>query len=208
MLGIAVAVIVSGALDLAAIARGWTKARYVWKPLTMLLILMMAWMGADVGESQAVWILIGLVLSLAGDVFLVLPSDRFLSGLVAFLAAHLCYIVSFSQQSAGSDSAIGAAIALALFGLAFFLLLFRGVRSAGGAGLLVAVACYILVILVMVWSAVRAGDSLLLAGAVSFMVSDAILAWGRFMKNSLTGELAVMVTYYAAQCLIAASLFV
>ncbi|ARU62121.1 hypothetical protein CBW65_14775 [Tumebacillus avium] len=204
---IAGAVIGSGLMDLAAITRGWKKARYVWKPLTMILILLMAWLGADLEQSTAVWILIGLVLSLAGDVFLVLPSDRFVLGLVSFLAAHLCYIVSFLQQSAGSETGIGAALALALFGIVYFLLLFRSVQSSGGSGLLFAVACYILVILVMVWSAYRSGDTFLVAGAVSFLISDSILAWCRFKKTSIAGDLSVMVTYYAAQCLIAASLF-
>jgi len=34
----------------------------------------------------------------SGDVFLMLPSDRFVAGLVAFLMAHLCYIAAFGSE--------------------------------------------------------------------------------------------------------------
>jgi hypothetical protein len=35
-------------------------------------------------------------LSTAGDVFLMLPRDRFVAGLASFLVAHLCYVWAFS----------------------------------------------------------------------------------------------------------------
>ena len=43
------------------------------------------------------WVLVGLVLSLAGDVALLWPKEGFLPGLVAFLLAHLAYIVAFTR---------------------------------------------------------------------------------------------------------------
>lgn len=48
-------------------------------------------------DGSHAWILLGLCLSLAGDVLLMLPSDRFIQGLAAFLVAHLCYNVGFAQ---------------------------------------------------------------------------------------------------------------
>ena len=39
------------------------------------------------------WFVAALVLSLAGDVFLMLPKDLFVFGLGAFLLGHLAYIV-------------------------------------------------------------------------------------------------------------------
>ncbi|MFH1085837.1 MAG: lysoplasmalogenase [Chloroflexota bacterium] len=41
----------------------------------------------------------GLVCSLAGDVLLMLPRDCFLHGLVAFMLAHVSYIVAFAYRA-------------------------------------------------------------------------------------------------------------
>ena len=95
-------------LSFLIIASGWWHIRaaygsdsrqfYISKPLTMLLIIALAfgYQSYDHDGSHA-WILLGLCLSLAGDVLLMLPSDRFIQGLAAFLVAHLCYIVGFAQ---------------------------------------------------------------------------------------------------------------
>jgi uncharacterized membrane protein YhhN len=195
----------SGLIDLLAIARGWTRARYLWKPGTMVLVIALAAWGADFGSVSDRWLVAGLVLSLVGDVFLVLPSDRFLAGLVAFLAAHLCYIAAFVQQPDTQGAA--AAAVLLLFGIGYFLLLRRGVVQSGGRGLLAAVACYVAVILTMVWRAWMTGNPLWLLGAVLFMISDSILAWNRFVRPSLAAELSVMATYYAAQTVLASTMF-
>ena len=55
------------------------------------------------GELRAWWVA-AIVLSLLGDVFLMLPSDRFVFGLVSFLLAHLAYIGGFLFAEAGVDS--------------------------------------------------------------------------------------------------------
>ncbi|MCX7570915.1 lysoplasmalogenase [Tumebacillus sp. DT12] len=195
----------SGLMDLFAISRGWTKARYVWKPFTMILIIVLAFLGADWSNDWHRWLLAGLVLSLAGDVFLVLPSDRFLAGLSSFFAAHVCYIAAFADQG-DNEHAASVAVVLTLLGLLSVAVLRRGVLASGGMGLLVAVMCYITVILIMVWRAFLTGDAFMLAGAALFLISDSVLAWNRFIKPSLTAELTVMATYYSAQLLLAWSL--
>ncbi len=63
---------------------------YLLKPLTMVFILLIVVQAGWPDFSRyKVAILAGLVCSLAGDVFLMLPSDRFIAGLVSFLLAHL-----------------------------------------------------------------------------------------------------------------------
>lgn len=208
----------SGLIDLLAIARGWKKARYVWKPFTMIVIIALALLGVDWGIDWHRWLLAGLALSLAGDVFLVLPSDRFLAGLAAFFAAHVCYILAFLERGVTSHAAsmpfssamvalsthaTSVAVVLGAIGLVSVAVLSRGVLASGGTGLLVAVVCYITVILAMVWRAALSGDIWMLAGAALFLISDSVLAWNRFIKSSLSAELTVMLTYYAAQLLLA-----
>src|SRR5512136_1237152 len=73
---------------------------YVFKPLTTILIILTACM-ADVSFSLPYqrFILSGLLFSLAGDVFLMLPEDRFIPGLVSFLIAHVFYITAFMIET-------------------------------------------------------------------------------------------------------------
>ena len=103
----------------ATLALGWGEYRgpralvYAAKPLATLLILALACLapaGAD--PRVARWIFLGLVCSLAGDVLLMLPSDRFAAGLASFLVAHLCYIAAFTRRGglpAGAARARAAA---------------------------------------------------------------------------------------------------
>jgi uncharacterized membrane protein YhhN len=66
------------------------------KPATTLLIAAIAWQVRDPAQPfyrRAV--LAGMLLSCVGDIALMLPVDAFVPGLVAFLLAHLCYIVAF-----------------------------------------------------------------------------------------------------------------
>ena len=49
--------------------------------------------GSAGGDAARPWFVAALALSLVGDVLLMLPRERFVGGLVAFLLAHLAYIV-------------------------------------------------------------------------------------------------------------------
>mgnify|MGYP001103435743 CR=1 FL=1 len=71
---------------------------YAFKPLATLLILALA-LSLSPARPDYQWaIAAGLVLSTAGDVFLMLPRDRFVAGLASFLLAHLCYLRAFSIE--------------------------------------------------------------------------------------------------------------
>ena len=62
---------------------------YLFRPLTMVVILMIAVSAAlPEGSLYSLAIIAGLICSLAGDVLLMLPSDRFIAGLMSFLVAH------------------------------------------------------------------------------------------------------------------------
>ena len=92
---------------------------YVFKPLTTVLIIALAaQLPAEPASRYRMAILAGLVLSLAGDVFLMLPADRFIAGVAAFLAAHLAYLTAFTSvvPLAASPSTF-AAIAVVVAGI-------------------------------------------------------------------------------------------
>src|SRR3954469_1473839 len=75
---------------------------YLFKPLTTLLIILLALSRTPIqGEGYKFLIVAGLIFSMCGDIFLMLPSDRFMAGLVSFLVAHLFYITAFAQGFPG-----------------------------------------------------------------------------------------------------------
>jgi uncharacterized membrane protein YhhN len=204
----------AGALA-AGLALTWGEYRgpralvYAAKPLATLLILSLAALAPPGADPQvARWIIAGLVFSLVGDVLLMLPSDRFIAGLASFLVAHVCYIAAFTSE-AGFQL---APLLLAPLLVAVWLV-YR--RLAPGLGSLrIPVIVYTLVIVVMAWQALArcgvvpgAGPPLAAAGALLFASSDSALALARFQGPFPGSQAVVYATYFAAQWLIAVSLY-
>lgn len=204
---------------------------WVAKPLTTLLIAAIVWQalknnateprsaGRRPATSHPVTartyrqaILLGMGFSCIGDIALMLPFDAFVPGLIAFLLAHVCYIVAFR---AGFKAGKGLVLASAL------LALFAGINLAGLWPLLpgdlrIPVVVYVLVLALMAtlalaraWSRKPLGASpgthWAAIGAVLFVISDCTLAWDRFGGGLPLASLCVLATYYAAQYCIARS---
>jgi uncharacterized membrane protein YhhN len=157
-------------------------------------------------EAGTLFVVVGLACSLAGDVFLMLPRDRFLAGLGSFLVAHLAYVAAFS-----SGVPFGTAPLLLLPLVAVSVPLLR-LLWPGLGKLRLPVLLYAATILVMVWRAwarhsalPTPGAAVAAAGATLFMISDAILALNRFHRPFRSAQVLIMTTYVAAQALIAAS---
>jgi uncharacterized membrane protein YhhN len=198
---------VACALHLRAAYRGPAWQVYLFKPITTLLLLgMAAFMPTAHGSGYRTAILVGLVLSLLGDVFLMLPRDRFIAGLASFLVAHLAYLAAFGVEE---PVVIAPQLLLPLGVVAVALL---GLLWPGLGGLRVPVILYTAAIVAMVWRAwarSRAiptpGTTLAAVGAALFMVSDALLALNRFRAAFPGAQAAVQVTYVAAQACLAMS---
>lgn len=199
------AIAASAIAAIVAHARDWRAGIYVFKPLTTLMILTLAWW-APVGGAYRLPIVAGLALSLIGDVFLMLPKDRFVAGLVSFLLAHLCYIAAFA--SGGVDLHWWVALPLAVYAS----LLLRALLPHTGT-LRTPVIVYAAVLMAMAWLAVERaaagapGGALAAAGALLFVASDSALALDRFRGRFRHAHAVVLATYYAAQTLIAASVY-
>lgn len=181
---------------------------YVFKPLATLLVLALALAQSASAPAYRWAVVAGLVFSTAGDIFLMLPRDRFIAGLVSFLIAHLFYIFAFS---------IGVPFGTApLLWLPFFAaggvvvaVVWRGLAPA----LRGAVIAYVVVIAVMAgqaagrWHALG-GDAALAAavGAALFVVSDSVLAINRFRAQFHAERALTLGTYWMAQMLIVLSI--
>ena len=198
-LGFLAATLVVAALDWFAVARDDRRLEYVMKPLTMVVLIGAALALDDVDGTARAWFVVALVFSLAGDVFLMLPSDLFVPGLASFLVGHIAYIVGLqSFDTSGTGLVIGLVVvflAIPVLGLRIA----KAVRSGDEPELLAPVIAYMTVISAMVVSASASGNPIAIAGAVSFYASDALIAWTRFITDFRWGRTAVMVTYHLAQ---------
>ena len=200
------ATIVVAAIDWWAVATDRRRVEYVAKPLTMVVLIAAALAIDPADGTQRTWFVVALVLSLAGDVFLMLPRDLFVPGLASFLLGHVAYIVGLLS---GGISTAGLVVGVVIVAVALPLLggrVLGAVRSGDEPELTVPVTLYVLVISAMVVSAGASGSALALAGALSFYASDALIAWTRFIQPLAWGRVAVMVTYHAAQIALVASL--
>lgn len=178
---------------------------YILKPGTMLMIILLALTSTP--SSFARWIIIGLLLSLVGDIFLMMRNDRFFHGLVAFLIAHVCYILAFLKiQPQQEQLSVLFTVCLLLVSLLFFLQLVKGKLFKGGYLLIVAVFIYILIITSMVWASILTENPLIIMAAFLFYFSDATLAWDRFIKSLKYRHYVVMSTYFLAQYLFSLSI--
>lgn len=91
------AVFFSGWLFVDATYRGPRWQRWVFKPVTLLLLLLLAWQAPTLGPVGYL-IVLGLLATLAADALLLLPSERLLYALGAFFLSHLLYTISFASQ--------------------------------------------------------------------------------------------------------------
>ena len=198
-------VILSASVHIWAEYRGPQRYVYIFKPLTMVFILLIAILGQATLPLYKYMIIAGLVFSMAGDVFLMLPSDRFVAGLVPFLIAHLFYIVAFvSEVSALTWWPLPP---LATYGIVIYIILAPYLGK-----LKLPVLIYVVVILIMAWLAwerwsqtSQSGALLASVGAVLFVISDTILAINRFRGAFKLARALNLTTYFAAQWLIASS---
>lgn len=199
--------LVSAALLLRAEYAGARRQVYLFKPLTTALIVALALAApSPVSSFYQSAVVLGLLFSLAGDVFLMLPSDRFVAGLASFLVAHLCYIAAF-QSVAGPSFSFLALVPFMLFGGVLLRVLWPHLGRLRGAVLLYAAG-----LLVMGWQAAElhltlatTGTLLALVGATLFVVSDSVLAFNRFVRPFHAAQAVVLSTYFVAQWMIALS---
>lgn len=198
-------------LNWIAVVRGIRRLEYIAKPGVMLALLAWLWTVTGFG-GPTVWFALGLFFSLWGDVFLMLPREQFIAGLLAFLLAHVAYVFGFTR-SLPPANLLSLGLALLVTAAAGFV--YRRVRAgllAGGTpGLRAPVFLYTNVISLMLLTALltllrpewpRPAALAASLGALLFFISDGVLAWNKFVTPLSWGRLAVMVTYHLGQVLI------
>jgi uncharacterized membrane protein YhhN len=209
-----VAFVVAGVFasgDWIAKARRDLRLEYVCKPATMVALIAAALALDPAADAQTRrgWFVAALVLSLAGDVLLMLDDetrDLFVPGLAAFLLAHVCYLAGFwTDGPSGFGVAVAAVVVVALVS-PFATRILAALRDE--PTLRIAVAAYMAVILTMVATAVATGNVLAGVGAALFAASDTMIAWNRFVRPFKGADVLIMVTYHLGQAGLVASLLI
>jgi len=184
---------------------------YVTKPAATVLVILAALLSLwsrDKNLTYTVGVLVGLVLSLGGDVALMFGEDRraFAAGLGLFLLAHVSYTAVFIALGRCSILDVVSLPLLTIAGVAFYSLIRRNLGSLRWP-----VIAYMVVISVMVSRAVSTlaspifwtGQAVMVAlGAFLFYISDVILAANRFWRP-LKYNRILLAFYYAGQLLLA-----
>jgi len=204
-------------LDWLAVHHERRRAEYVFKPATLVVVVVAAWLVTRGPHDawMAQFFLPGFVFSLAGDVFLMLPGERFfVPGLVSFLLAHVCYIIGLNPSLPPLPALIPLVI-IAAIGLLLVRGIASGLRRGGQKALLGPVAIYSVVLSLMLFSAWATlfrpewtflRRAFVIAGGSLFFASDSMLAWDKFVRLLPGGRTKVMVTYHLAQFALAASI--
>jgi uncharacterized membrane protein YhhN len=191
--------------DWVAVGTRARRLEYLCKPAaTASLIGVAATLDPSSGARRTA-VVVALVFSLAGDVFLMLPRDLFVAGLGSFLLAHVAYVVGFRLDAGPASELVLPAVAVLVVIAAIGRPVLRGVRQTDPA-MAAPVAAYISVIAAMVTTALASGDALAGVGAVVFMASDSLIAWNRFVRPLSWAPVAIMVTYHLGQAGIVLSL--
>lgn len=151
-------------------------------------------------------VLVALVLSWLGDLFLTAQAERaFRAGVVAFAGAHVAYIGAFAVRGIDPLWFVLSAIALALVAGRMW----RWLGPHLSEKQLQIVRTYVILITVMVAMAMGTvgaePDTRLLLGSTLFFLSDLAVARNRFVAPAATNQMVGRSLYYAGQVLLALS---
>jgi len=194
-------------VDWIAVVHSSTRLEYVAKPLVMAGLIAVALVLDPVSGLQRNLVLVALVLGLVSDVFLMLPGDLLLPGLVAALVEHIAYIAGFRARALNVPWLIIAAV-IAVASAAVFVPIYVRALRRKQPKLVGPVLAYVAIFIVMVASAGGTGSLVALAGALLFFYSDALLGWYRFVGPLSWGRPVNIVTYHTGQALLVLSLAV
>lgn len=187
--------------------RGNRAGKCLFKPLASTGFVLTALLAGAVESLYGQIILLGLMLSMAGDVLLIGQSRRaFLAGLVTFLLGHVAYAVAFAHRGIDPIAMLLAGIILGLvcFGLGrrYLPVIEPTMRKP-----VVAYAAIISIMLALaVGTQVMASAPLILAGATLFWLSDLSVAANRLIRPAFLQRAWGLPAYFIGQLLLALSI--
>ncbi len=185
-----------------------SQLHYYTKPLILISLILFFWdQSHNFSKSIRNITLLALLFSLTGDILLMFvgkTANFFIGGLIAFLLAHVMYILTFLKKLNKSLNPLPIIIILLIYAIGIFYIIKDGLSD-----MQIPVLLYLTVILTMVAMALfRKGKvpnvsyNLVFIGALFFMISDSVLAINKFYQFFASSGLIIMFTYTLAQYLI------
>ena len=203
------AAIALGLAALAAVVDWWSVAtdrrrvEYVAKPAVLIALIAAACTLEPASDVVRWWFVAGLAFGLIGDVLLML--DRFIPGAAAFLIGHVAYAAGLLTVPLQPGWLLaGTVLLIAILGVAGGRIV--GAASEKSSTLGAIVGAYLIALGAVLVLGVGTAVPAAIAGVVLFSLSDALLAWGRFVGPAPGGRTLVHVTYHCAQGLLVVAL--
>ena len=198
---------IAGSLLGAYLSPEWRWLHYLTKPTATGLLLVLTLSIHDPASLRyRNAIALGLAFAIGGDFFLMLPQDYFIAGLICFLLTHCAYIYALLSDHAAFKPAVFLGFAV------IAVLIISGLWNSLPDGMHIPVAIYAVALALMAALALNRAMNMTIAdrntkqaakiaafGGIFFVISDSILAYGRFRYDIPLNPLWVLGTYYAAQ---------
>jgi len=162
--------------------------------------------------AYAGFLCLGMAFAFLGDLFMakvirIFP-ERIINGIMAFSITHACYIIAFSRMGTFfPKQALPAAVIVYIFaGVLYF-----KVANIPDNRILSAITFfYLIIITTMLWGSIAILFTsypmlfkiTVLAGALLFFVSDALIAYSNFRSSFASAERIIHFTYILGQMLI------
>jgi len=181
---------------------------YIAKPLLLISLIFFFWKkSSHLDHKLRRMIFFALGFSLLGDILLMFVNQSanfFIGGLIAFLIAHIFYVLVFLKQRNRSKNPFLFIGFVLLYGMLLFYFLKDGLGD-----MLLPVILYMVIILSMASTAflrqgyvVKNSFVLVFIGAILFMISDSILALNKFYQPLAFTNFSIIFTYAFAQLFI------
>ena len=209
VIALSAALAAASVTHLAACGLGKSRLRYFTKLLLMPLV---AALYCALADRPAPAVLAAMFCGWAGDFFMIYKhKDAFLAaGMAAFGVGHILYVAHIGVIAAAAEPRLFTALAATLVPGAVAIVIFAVLRRRIPKQLRLPGLLYGLLLASLgsaAFIALRAGapgGAYLLAGGCLFLCSDGILSFETFRDvDSNAADVAVMLTYIAAQTLLA-----
>jgi uncharacterized membrane protein YhhN len=183
---------------------GWMEAAAMAKFIASTGFLATAVSAGALRHGFGRVIFAGLLLSMAGDMFLVGQTQRhFLFGLASFLLAHIAYTTAFILRGQERRQALMAAIPIVIIAV----IVLAWLKPHLDAPIELPVQVYVAAISLMVITAFGARGAgaprLIVIGALLFFVSDLAVAMQRIVTPGFPAYLWGLPLYYSGQLCLA-----
>ncbi len=189
-----------------ACERRFPRVEWFFKPLASACFIALALSCGALDSDFGRWLLAGLALCMAGDVFLIAHHDKtFLAGLASFLLGHLLYVVAFMQLPLSLPAMLVSLVPALLLAVLSLRWLWPHLPAHMQSPVLayIGVICSMLLMAGSTWGS--GPGPWVLVGAWGFAISDLAVARNQFVSPGFANRLWGLPLYFGSQLLLAFS---